>query len=51
MVNVWESDTGMMIHRLGGHHGSVNETAFHPKRNLLASGSSDKTIYLGELTK
>ena len=30
MVYVWNADTGMLIHRLGGHHGSVNETSFHP---------------------
>ena len=50
MVSVWNVETGNMLHRLGGHHGSVNETAFHPQRDILASGSSDKTIYIGELT-
>lgn len=30
MVNVWNVETNTMVHRLGGHHGSVNETAFHP---------------------
>lgn len=25
-VNVWETDTGKLKHRLGGHTGSVNET-------------------------
>jgi Prp8 binding protein len=50
MVYIWDVDTGHMVNRLGGHHGSVNETCFHPDRNILASCSSDKTIYLGDLT-
>ena len=46
---VWETETGRMVQRLGGHHGSVNEVDFHPTRNILASASSDKTIFLGDL--
>lgn len=30
MVYIWDTETGNMIHRLGGHHGSVNEAVFHP---------------------
>lgn len=26
LVYVWEVDSGKMVHRLGGHQGSVNET-------------------------
>lgn len=48
-VNVWEVETGNLKHRLGGHSGSVNETALHPSMRIIASGSSDKTICLGEL--
>jgi WD40 repeat protein len=43
-----------MVQRLGGHHGSVNEVAFNPNPkygDVLASGSSDKTIFIGELQK
>jgi Prp8 binding protein len=50
MVYIWDPETGHMIHRLGGHHGSVNETAFSPEKNLIASCSSDKTIYIGDLS-
>lgn len=50
-VCVWNVENGNMVQRLGGHHGSVNEVAFHPERDIVASGSSDKTIYMGELTK
>jgi len=50
-VCVWNVETGNMTQRLGGHHGSVNEVSFHPNRDIIASCSSDKTIYLGELNK
>ena len=49
MVYIWNVESGHMVNRLGGHHGSVNEISFHPGRNIIASGSSDKTIYLGDL--
>ena len=44
-VNVWdvEKETAQ---RLGGHSGTVNDVAFSA-RGLLASGSSDRTIFLG----
>jgi Prp8 binding protein len=52
-VCVWDvtqGREGKLVQRLGGHHGSVNEVAFNPRhRNVIASGSSDKSIYLGEL--
>eukprot|EP00347_Sterkiella_histriomuscorum_P007142 403350108 len=50
-VCVWDVESGKMTQRLGGHHGSVNEVAFHPERDIIASASSDKTLYLGELQK
>jgi Prp8 binding protein len=37
-----------MTHKLGGHHGSVNATDFHPSQNIIASASSDKTVIVGE---
>ena len=56
-VCVWDvsmggTDSAKMVQRLGGHHGSVNEVVFNPNpghANLLASCSSDKSIYIGEL--
>ena len=45
---VWSSSTGVLYHKLAGHDGSVNETSMN-KHNVIASGSSDKSIYLGEL--
>lgn len=29
-TNIWELETGVLKHRLGGHTGSVNATAMHP---------------------
>lgn len=48
-VFVWDFATSRVEYRLPGHAGSVNEVDFHPKEPILASGSSDKHIYLGEL--
>lgn len=36
-------------YKLPGHAGSVNDCAFHPKQPIIASASSDSTLYLGEL--
>jgi len=49
MTYIWEAKTGALLYKLPGHKGSVNETAFHPSENVIASCSSDKTIFLGEL--
>ena len=49
IVHVWDSLTGKLLYYLGGHKGSVNQTIFHPYEPIIASCSSDKTIYLGEL--
>ena len=51
MVYIWDIETGNMVNRLGGHHGSVNEAVFHPNRNIIASASSDRTIFVGDLDK
>lgn len=50
-VYLWNVETWEIHEKLGGHHGSVNETAFHPEFNIVASGSSDKTIFVGEFEK
>ena len=50
-VYVWEVATGKMQYKLPGHKGSVNEVAFHPDEPIIASCSSDRTIFLGELTE
>ena len=48
-VYIWDSLTGKLLYYLGGHKGSVNQTIFHPYEPIVASCSSDKTIYIGEL--
>merc|ERR1712060_215059 len=48
-TNVWKVETSELLHRLGGHTGSVNEVALHPEGGVIASASSDKTVWLGEL--
>lgn len=48
-VYVWEAATGKVQYALPGHGGSVNEAVFHPSEPIVASASSDKTVYMGEL--
>eukprot|EP00884_Botryococcus_braunii_P019166 jgi/Botrbrau1/5933/Bobra.0366s0107.1 len=48
-VYIWDTTSGSLKYRLPGHKGSVNDVAFHPKEPIVASASSDKTIYMGEL--
>jgi len=48
-VYVWDTTTRMILYKLPGHSGSVNEVDFHPHEPIIASCSSDKTIYLGEI--
>lgn len=49
MVYVWDAESGKLVYKLPGHNGSVNESVFHPHEPVVASCSSDGTIYLGEL--
>ena len=49
-VYVWDFEKGTVAHKLGGHNGSVNDAVFHPTYpNLLASASSDATLYVGQV--
>ena len=53
LVHVWDVESGQEIYTLPGHKGTVNDVQFHPTSSdsnyILASVSSDKTIFLGEL--
>ena len=49
MVNIWDASSRNLLYKLPGHHGSVNDAAFHPTAPIVASASSDKCLYLGEL--
>ncbi|CAD8186046.1 unnamed protein product [Paramecium octaurelia] len=48
-VYIWDFNSKKVIHKLGGHQGTVNETAFSPKDKLIASASNDKTVIIGEI--
>eukprot|EP00871_Galdieria_phlegrea_P005609 jgi/Galph1/6049/GphlegSOOS_G4693.1 len=48
-VYIWDVDSGELKYALPGHDGSVNDVTFHPRKPIVASASSDQTIYLGEM--
>lgn len=48
-VYVWDVATKKILFKLPGHKGTVNDVDFHPFEPIIASASSDKSIYLGEL--
>lgn len=50
VVHVWDEMTAEELYSLPGHKGCVNCVAFHPTQKIIASGSSDKNIYVGELS-
>jgi len=49
IVHIWDEPSTEELYYLPGHTGCVNTVVFHPKENVIASGSSDKSIYVGEL--
>lgn len=48
-VYIWDTTSRRILYKLPGHNGSVNDVDFHPKEPIILSGSSDKTLYLGEI--
>lgn len=48
-VYVWCARSRELLYALPGHKGVVHESVFHPAEPVVASCSSDRTIYLGEL--
>jgi Prp8 binding protein len=49
MVYVWDAKTGQVQYKLPGHKACVNDVDFHPLEPIIGSGSSDKSIFLGEI--
>jgi len=49
-VHIWDELSTEELYYLPGHSGCVNSVIFHPKENVIASGSSDKSIFVGELS-
>mmetsp|Transcript_3673 Transcript_3673/g.4892 ORF Transcript_3673/g.4892 Transcript_3673/m.4892 type:complete len:342 (+) Transcript_3673:26-1051(+) len=50
MVHVWDEFSTQELYLLPGHKGCVNTVVFHPTENVIASGASDKHIFVGELS-
>lgn len=66
-VVVWEANSGKLLYKLPGHKGAVNDVAFSPSEDqisvfflglvsmlifdIVVSGSSDRTLLLGELSR
>uniref|UniRef100_A0A7S1B0Q9 Uncharacterized protein n=1 Tax=Noctiluca scintillans TaxID=2966 RepID=A0A7S1B0Q9_NOCSC len=48
-VNIWDMRLLQLAYKLPGHTGSVNEICFHPKEPIIASASSDRLVFMGEL--
>lgn len=48
-VHIWDEFSAQELYFLPGHNGTVNDVQFHPTQPIVASCSSDKTIFLGEL--
>lgn len=51
VVHIWDELSAEELYVLPGHKGCVNSVVFHPKENVVASASSDKSILVGELTQ
>ena len=50
VVLIWDELSAEELYVLPGHNGCVNSVIFHPKENVVASASSDKSIFVGELS-
>ncbi|KAJ3112540.1 hypothetical protein HK098_008041, partial [Nowakowskiella sp. JEL0407] len=48
-VVVWNVKKAQIAYKLPGHKGCVNEVDWHPREPIIASCSSDRTIFIGEI--
>lgn len=46
---IWETVSAKIEYKLPGHNGSVNDVCFHSREPIVASASSDRQIFLGEI--
>ena len=46
---VWDYDSCAVEYALPGHTGVVTAVAYSPREPVLATSSTDKTLFLGEL--
>lgn len=51
VVHIWDELSAEELYVLPGHNGCVNSVIFHPTENVVASASSDKSIFIGELSQ
>ena len=49
IVHIWDELSSEELYTLPGHNGCVNSVVFSLKENVVASASSDKSIFVGEL--
>jgi len=50
-VYIWDTPSRNILYKLPGHMGSVNDVVFHPHEPIIASCSSDMSVFLGEIEK
>lgn len=46
---MWDADSTEVKYILPGHEGAVTAVSASPKEYVVATGSTDKKIFLGEL--
>ncbi|MEZ4866879.1 MAG: BTAD domain-containing putative transcriptional regulator [Caldilineaceae bacterium] len=49
LIHLWDTELGKQVQTLRGHTGPIHAVAFHPRGNLLISGSADRTIRLWQI--
>ncbi|KAI1906996.1 hypothetical protein LOZ53_005066 [Ophidiomyces ophidiicola] len=51
-VVIWDTKSAKVLYKLPGHKGTVNDVRFAPNDEpIIVSGSSDRTLLLGEIGK
>ena len=50
-VTVWEAGSGKLLQKLPGHKGCVNDVRISPDGSMILSGSTDRTLLLGEMPR
>ncbi|KAG5520176.1 hypothetical protein PMAC_001253 [Pneumocystis sp. 'macacae'] len=50
-VIIWDATSGKLTYKLPGHKACVNAVDFHRYEPILLSASSDRSIFLGELSQ